>query len=269
MTTSSTLATLKAGVEEGFDLRQASVSEQLGHSIDSPSYALPLLNVACRFGDQALAALAIEAGCDAMAFSCFGFMPLHEAAQGGHTPLLEWLLATVPGCRLDIEAQIGATVLHIAAGSGHLETVKWLIGAGADPLLGLVDAGGSKHLPSSVARGRGHEAVAVFLRQEEEKAQAAKAAGRAEQEAAARRARNEKRRQKQKKAKARRQAAAGSGDGEQDQEGREEEGEGEEAAAEQQGVEGEPADVVAAAEVWSGFVLDVSSRVLLVGESRA
>lgn len=61
-----------------------------------------------------------------------GDLPLCGAACGGHTEVVEALLAA--GARPDLREEFGFTALRWAAGLGHAATVEALLAKGADPL---------------------------------------------------------------------------------------------------------------------------------------
>ena len=60
-----------------------------------------------------------------------GDLPLCGAACGGHTEVVEALLAA--GARPDLREQFGFTALRWAVGLGHAETAEALLAGGADP----------------------------------------------------------------------------------------------------------------------------------------
>ncbi|WP_324793292.1 ankyrin repeat domain-containing protein [Streptomyces cyaneofuscatus] len=62
-----------------------------------------------------------------------GDLPLCGAACGGHTEVVEALLAA--GARPDLREEFGFTALRWAVGLGHASTVEALLAGGADPLL--------------------------------------------------------------------------------------------------------------------------------------
>ena len=60
---------------------------------------------------------------------------MHDAAEGGHVEIMEWLKARGANIRIKAdESSIypGAEPIHLAAENGKLEAVKWLVGQGAD-----------------------------------------------------------------------------------------------------------------------------------------
>ena len=181
---------LKALIEEGFDVEQASVEHSLFHH-------------ACMHGNRETAALLVERGCDLLARNSLGGRVHHVVAgfEDG-LPMLKWLMASFPipldEAALTPDGVTGMTMLHFAAWYGRLETVQWLVGAGADVLCTVQGVAEGSQRPSKLADKMGHAAVTAYLWEKEAEAEAAL-------EAVARRARNEKRRQKQKKAKARKQ----------------------------------------------------------------
>ena len=60
----------------------------------------------------------------------FGFTPLHEAANAGHTEAIEALIAA--GANLEVRSELGLTSLHWAANFGDAETIEVLLQAEAD-----------------------------------------------------------------------------------------------------------------------------------------
>lgn len=60
-----------------------------------------------------------------------GTIPMHLAAQGGHT-LVAGLLVSRSAESLHIKDKQGRTCLHLAAASGHRDMVGLLLGQGAE-----------------------------------------------------------------------------------------------------------------------------------------
>ena len=90
------------------------------------------LHWAAERGDDALAAVLIEAGAEAERTTRLGaYRPLHLAAKGGHAAIARRLLDD--GAAVDPETSTGAvTPLHLAAAAGAPETVRVLLEHGAD-----------------------------------------------------------------------------------------------------------------------------------------
>lgn len=79
------------------------------------------LGAACGRGHVALVAMLLEAGADVNGPS----ESLVEAASGGQTKMIQWLLKH--GAKLEKQ---GAPALHMAANNGHVQTLRYLIRLG-------------------------------------------------------------------------------------------------------------------------------------------
>ena len=58
-------------------------------------------------------------------------IPLHLAAQSGHTAVVSLLLSKSTA-QMQIKDKQGRTSLHLAAANGHIDMVALLVGQGAD-----------------------------------------------------------------------------------------------------------------------------------------
>ena len=84
--------------------------------------------------------------------------PSHYAVWGGHTDVLELLLAH--GADANQKGQHGRSLLHLAAGSGSVDMTKMVLGKRAD--VNAKENGGGQ-TPLHRAVGKGHAAVAKLL----------------------------------------------------------------------------------------------------------
>jgi ankyrin repeat protein len=118
------------------------------------------LGLASFFGHKEVAAFLISSGADVNAQSKneFAVMPLHSAAAGHHTAIVELLLDH--GAFVNVVQHGGYTPLHTAANSGEEEAVRLLLAHGAD-----VNARNSDGVtPLALAEQREHHAVAELLK---------------------------------------------------------------------------------------------------------
>ena len=60
-----------------------------------------------------------------------GSIPLHLAAQSGHTAVASLLLSK-SASQIHVKDRRGRTGLHLAAAQGHIDMVSLLLGQGAD-----------------------------------------------------------------------------------------------------------------------------------------
>lgn len=117
------------------------------------------LQLACFFGREAVAAYLVEAGADvsAAAMNAMAVQPLHAAAAGGHSAIVELLLAA--GAGPNAAQQEGFRPLHSAAQNGDRASVRLLLQAGADRA--ATDAKG--RTPRDVAVEAGQDEIAALL----------------------------------------------------------------------------------------------------------
>lgn len=79
----------------------------------------------------------LNAGADCTAANHVGLTSLHWAAAGGHTPVIEALLAA-PGGATDLGNGCVGTPLHLAAAQGKVEALRALLAAGARQVFAAV-----------------------------------------------------------------------------------------------------------------------------------
>ena len=92
------------------------------------------------------------------------YLPLHCAAESGHTTIVEDLLVWGKPHGLTVDFKVvfkEDTSLHLAARNGHIETVKFLLSKGANPNLLNSD----KLTPLHEAEHNKHQEVCALLRE--------------------------------------------------------------------------------------------------------
>ncbi|NLH16551.1 MAG: hypothetical protein GX455_08230 [Phycisphaerae bacterium] len=92
------------------------------------------MKMAARYGDFETIKSLVEGGVSPNGELENGITPLHLAAYGGYTKIVEYLIskgADVNLCRSDAHWNNGCTALHAAASAGHVEIMKFLLGKGA------------------------------------------------------------------------------------------------------------------------------------------
>ena len=121
----------------------------------------PIFALACFFGHFDTARYLARQGADlhAAATNGTGYNALTAAVAAGHTPIVEWLLAS--GVDANYHYGAGYTPLLTAAANGHLEIVKLLVAHAAD-LHATTNDGKSA---IALASERKHLPVAEFLRE--------------------------------------------------------------------------------------------------------
>jgi ankyrin repeat protein len=121
----------------------------------------PVFALACFFGHLDTARYLAQQGADihAAARNGTGYNALTAAVAAGHTPIVEWLLAS--GLDANYRYGPGYAPLLTAAANGHLEIVKLLLDHGAD-LRATANDGKSA---IALASERNHRQVASFLRE--------------------------------------------------------------------------------------------------------
>lgn len=127
------LDVLLAAIDASFRLRDYTVPEFLLLYRDQP-------------GPHAAAGMGRDASVvsDLDARDGWGRTPLHWAAAGGHTAVVEALLAR--GANLRAADRWGCRPIHLAAEHGHLDVVELLLDAGADPAATLKNGKSVLHL---------------------------------------------------------------------------------------------------------------------------
>ena len=111
-------------------------------------------------GEEALVSQLIEKGAEVdWRDGRYNRTALHEAAWGGHTPVVSRLLDS--GWSLDTRKKFGFTPLAWAAGNGHLETVKCLLLWGAN----IDTQDDDKNTPLHDASSRGYTDMVQLLLQ--------------------------------------------------------------------------------------------------------
>jgi hypothetical protein len=118
--------------------RQTSVVEmflKLGMNADTPgSQGNRALDLACRNGDVATAALLLDHGANPNLRDKSGTTPLHDAALNGNREVIEILLKH--GAEIDaLDADDKSTPLDYAASMDRADAVKALIARGANTKL--------------------------------------------------------------------------------------------------------------------------------------
>lgn len=87
-----------------------------------------------------------------------GYTPLHHAAIGGHTEVVEVLLES--GAKIDTMGSRGETALFLASSKGNAEVVELLLKAGADP--NQASADGKTPLHRAAMVGNAETVVALL-----------------------------------------------------------------------------------------------------------
>lgn len=117
------------------------------------------LQLACFFGHEDVARYLVSNGAQIDAFSknAMAIQPLHAAAAGSHTAIVQLLLAA--GADPNAVQQDSFRPLHAAAQNGNAELARLLLAHGADPA--LTDALG--RTPRDLAVAGGYDEVAGVL----------------------------------------------------------------------------------------------------------
>lgn len=121
------------------------------------------LQLACFFGHEDVARYLVGHGAqiDAVSRNAMAIQPLHAAAAGSHTAIVQLLLEA--GADPNAVQQDSFRPLHAAAQNGSAELARLLLAHGADPALS--DALG--RTPRDLAAQGGYEEVAAWLGQGE------------------------------------------------------------------------------------------------------
>ena len=123
-----------------------------------PSKAELALIQAAKDGNIKATKQAIADGADVNAKNKYENTPLHRAAWGRHTEIVELLITN--GADVKARDKNGWTPLHITAGKGHKELVELLITAGADM---NAQASISGWTPLHHAASQDHKEIAELL----------------------------------------------------------------------------------------------------------
>ena len=117
------------------------------------------LQLACFFGHEEVARYLVGNGAqiDAISKNSMAIQPLHAAAAGSHTAIVQLLLEA--GADANAVQQDSFRPLHAAAQNGNAELARLLLSHGADPT--LTDALG--RTPRDLAVEGGHDEVAALL----------------------------------------------------------------------------------------------------------
>mmetsp|Transcript_39267 Transcript_39267/g.85415 ORF Transcript_39267/g.85415 Transcript_39267/m.85415 type:complete len:354 (-) Transcript_39267:383-1444(-) len=139
--------------EEGWNKRDAAKREFLERSA-------PRLFEAARKGEVGMVRSLLKlagAQVNCQDHDHHGYTPLHEAAAGGHTQIVQTLLAY--GASPDFKANKGFAPLHLAAADGCVDTVRAMVNGGA-----FIDVQENKgRTPLHLAAGMGHRDTAMHL----------------------------------------------------------------------------------------------------------
>jgi ankyrin repeat protein len=79
--------------------------------------------------------LLLSEGARVNQFDDLSYTPLHYAAVGGHTSVVDRLIQAGAEVNANLEERIGDTALKEAAGTCSLEMARILVDAGADPTI--------------------------------------------------------------------------------------------------------------------------------------
>lgn len=150
---------LEEAVEEG-DVEKAVGLLDAGADASGLCHALdtPILDVALRRGDKAMATLLLGRGARLDQRDMDGRTRLHRSASGGDASE-ELVLLLELGADPNVQDGQGWAPLHFAAAYGYVENVAALLGVGADPALRT----SHRLLPLDLAGKNGHETVVDWL----------------------------------------------------------------------------------------------------------
>ncbi|XP_012614158.2 ankyrin repeat and death domain-containing protein 1A isoform X1 [Microcebus murinus] len=107
------------------------------------------------FGHLQILQIMVNSGAKIHCENKDGLTLLHCAAQGGHVPVLAFIMEDLEDVALDQADKLGRTAFHRAAEHGQLDALDFLVGSGCDHSIKDKEGNTALHL----AAGRGHVAV--------------------------------------------------------------------------------------------------------------
>lgn len=121
------------------------------------------LHYAATIGDIRTAKVLIREQADVNAKQERGLTPLHWACHKGHEEMAKLLIES--GARINAKSETFASPLHCAAARGHLGCAKVLVRKGADCRVVTTEWNGVSGTAGEIARSRGFEGIAAFIRE--------------------------------------------------------------------------------------------------------